>query len=170
MWLENTRPTLASLRFSFSSFSGSWLPLSPLLVSMFCSSGLPHCSASCWFRFSSPAARLDFFKSAVFREIIYISNLQKRCVWWRHFMSAVLNIECSLWNNDKHSFFWDVKDRPTSTGVFGCSVQGACQQSINMADGEFMQHFVEMCREAKTVHTRPKRLTSWVHLDHWAIA
>lgn len=33
-----------------------------------------------------------------------------------------------------------------------------------------MQHIVKMCREAKALHTRPNRLTSWVHLDHWPIA
>lgn len=33
-----------------------------------------------------------------------------------------------------------------------------------------MQHIVKMSREAKALHTRPNRPTSWVHLDHWAIA
>lgn len=72
----NTRLTLASLRFSLS-----WLPLVLLLVSILWSCGLPCCSASGWFRFSSPVAAPDGFTSAMIKEKIYIrGRSRKRCV------------------------------------------------------------------------------------------
>lgn len=62
------------------------------------------------------------------------------------------------------------RDSGTCAGVFSFSVQSPRQKSINVTDGEFMQHITKMWREAKTVDSRAKRLTSWVHLDYWTKA
>lgn len=81
--LVNSGHTLASLRFSFSSFSWSWPPSAPLLVSMLCSCGLLCCSASGCFRPSS-AATLDCFTSVMLKDKIHIrGRSQNKHVSWQ---------------------------------------------------------------------------------------
>ena len=73
--LVNSGHTLASLRFSFSSFSRSWPPSAPLLVSMLFSCGLSCCSASGCSASGccrpSSAAMLDCFTSVMLKDKIH---------------------------------------------------------------------------------------------------
>lgn len=70
VWLGNLPPTLASLRFSLSSFSWSSLVLATLLASLLCSSGLPCCSASALFCWTSSAVK-TFSEYVVFKKISF---------------------------------------------------------------------------------------------------
>lgn len=104
--LVNSGHTLASLRFSFSSFSWSWPPSAPLLVSMLCSCGLLCCSASGCFRPSS-AATLDCFTSVMLKDKIHIrGRSQNKHVSWQiiHFCYFWIKAYApkNQWQNDDH--------------------------------------------------------------------
>ena len=62
-------------------------------------------------------------------------------------------------------------DPLTSRGLLGgAGVQRACQQRVDVADGEGVQCVMEVGGEPEALQASLHRPVPWVHLDHRAVA